>query len=175
MQNLIGKRFGKWVVLEKGPPTARNQRWKCRCDCGTERLVGVSNLRAKRTESCGCVGNAKHGLYKTVEYRLYYTIKSRAEIKGLLFDLELSDIKIPDTCPCLGIPIRRGVGKIEDGSPSVDRLDSTKGYTKDNIWIISNKANRSKNSCTLSELESLADALRKETVRRGLLTKKASA
>jgi len=175
MQNLAGKRFGKWVVLEMGPPTVRNQRWKCRCDCGTERLVGVSNLRAKRTESCGCVGNAKHGLYKTVEYRLFYTIKSRAKQWNIPFDLELGDIKIPDTCPCLGIPIRRGVGRIEDGSPSVDRLDPNKGYTKDNIWIISNKANRSKNSCTLSELESLVAAVRKESARRNALVKTASA
>jgi hypothetical protein len=40
-------------------------------------------------------------------------------------------------------------------SPSIDRIDSTKGYTPDNIQIISWKANRVKGYATLQELEML--------------------
>ncbi len=44
-------------------------------------------------------------------------------------------------------------------SPSLDRIDSTKGYTKGNIWVISNRANTLKNDATLSELKLLVERL----------------
>ncbi len=48
----------------------------------------------------------------------------------------------------------------EDGSFSIDRILSTKGYTADNIVVISQKANRMKNNGTLAEMESLVDFYR---------------
>ena len=36
---------------------------------------------------------------------------------------------------------------------SLDRIDSSKGYVKDNIWVISHKANSIKNNATLTELK----------------------
>ena len=59
---------------------------------------------------------------------------------------------IPEFCPILGIPLIR-VGTIAtDNSPSIDRIDSTKGYIKGNVQVISKKANTLKNSSSLSEL-----------------------
>lgn len=60
---------------------------------------------------------------------------------------------IPETCLILGIPIspsRRGESR--NGSPSVDRLDNTKCYTKDNIQVVSNLANSMKNCATPEQL-----------------------
>ena len=45
--------------------------------------------------------------------------------------------------------------KTEDNSYSLDRIDSTKGYIKGNVWIISKRANVIKNNATLEELELL--------------------
>ena len=42
-----------------------------------------------------------------------------------------------------------------ENSPSIDRIDSTKGYTPDNIQIISWKANRIKGYASVQELEML--------------------
>ena len=41
---------------------------------------------------------------------------------------------------------------MKDNSPSLDRIDSSKGYTPDNVWVISRRANIIKHDATLEEL-----------------------
>jgi len=60
----------------------------------------------------------------------------------------------------LGIKID-GECKDRFHSPSIDRKDSKKGYTPDNIWVISNRANTLKNDATIQELELLVENLKK--------------
>jgi hypothetical protein len=55
-QGMIGRRFGRWKVLEQGPSSAtRIARWWCRCSCGAEALVNGSDLRRGKSRSCGCL------------------------------------------------------------------------------------------------------------------------
>ena len=107
-----------------------------------------------------------------IRYRLYL-VKSRCKKLGIEFDLEPSDIIIPKKCPVLGVKLirysNRGRGnKDRDKLWSIDRFDSSKGYTKDNIWIISQRANIIKNDATLPELETLVEVWKAEEKRRAL-------
>lgn len=86
--------------------------------------------------------------------------KQRAKIKNLEFNLTLDDIILPDVCPLLNIPLSINSSD-KDYSYSIDRIDNSKGYTKDNIFIISNRANRIKNNAKLEELELLVLNLKK--------------
>lgn len=55
-QKLEGIRFGRLVAIARGEPDAkRNARWRCRCDCGTEKLVYQQALNSGVTRSCGCL------------------------------------------------------------------------------------------------------------------------
>jgi hypothetical protein len=40
---------------------------------------------------------------------------------------------------------------MHDNSPQLDRRDTLRGYTKDNIWVISLKANRSKSNLSYEQ------------------------
>ena len=54
--NLTGHRFGKLTVVE--PTDQRRYRsvvWRCKCDCGNEKLVASSSLLSGDTKSCGCL------------------------------------------------------------------------------------------------------------------------
>ena len=46
-------------------------------------------------------------------------------------------------------------------SPSLDKIIPSLGYVKDNIWVISYRANTIKNNCTFEEIEKLYKSLRK--------------
>jgi hypothetical protein len=88
------------------------------------------------------------------ELLIYKSAKSRAKEKGLEFDIEVSDIIIPEFCPILGIPLISS-DKITPNTPSIDRRDPTKGYIKGNIAVISQKANRKKSNLTIEETKAL--------------------
>ena len=54
--NLIGKRFGKLIVLEQtNIRKNKNVVWKCQCDCGNITYVTTNLLTKGDTKSCGCI------------------------------------------------------------------------------------------------------------------------
>lgn len=85
------------------------------------------------------------------EERLYWFARSRAKKKGIEFNLTVEDIEIPEVCPVLGTPMK---------SPSLDRFDNSRGYTPDNIRVISTRANMIKSDSTLEELERIVAYMR---------------
>ena len=98
--------------------------------------------------------------YSAMDYRqkLLYPAKLRAKKKGIECTITKEDIKLNKVCPLLGVEIdyssdKGGAGNAKPNSPSLDRIDSTKGYTPDNIWVISRRANTIKNDATFEELK----------------------
>lgn len=85
-------------------------------------------------------------------FELWKGAKSRAKRNGWDFDLVVEDIVVPERCPVFGIPLFVGEGSHTPNSPSLDRLDSTKGYVKGNVFVISHRANCIKRDATLEEL-----------------------
>lgn len=83
--DLIGRRFGRLVVLEKGNLKKNNQStWVCECDCGKITTVIGGNLTGGTTKSCGCIRKerghgmlSKHGLSQTRLYRIWSSMKVR--------------------------------------------------------------------------------------------------
>lgn len=96
---------------------------------------------------------------RTPEWKMHQRAKQRSRINGREFSIEVSDIKIPDVCPILGIRLNMNSGKSGAyiNSPSLDRIDSSKGYTKDNIQVVSQLANAMKHKATKEQLLRFAD------------------
>lgn len=95
----------------------------------------------------------------SLEQAMLNRSKSRAKRKGFEHNIELDDISIPDNCPLLGIPLIKGEDSVQENSPTLDRIDSSKGYIKGNVWVISYKANTIKSNATPEELLTIATRL----------------
>lgn len=157
--DLTGVRFHRLtVVRDCYVPGHRGAKWECLCDCGKTVLTTGSLLKRGKVKSCGCYRadfRKTHGLSKTREYKMWVGLRWRAKRDGRDFNLDPSDIAIPDRCPVFGVPFDTGVGQ-SPYVPSVDRIDSSKGYVKGNIAIISWRANLLKNDATYEEVMQLA-------------------
>ena len=80
-----------------------------------------------------------------------------ARQRGLDFDLTEEDLALPSHCPIFGIPLNRGLGVGRQNSPSVDRIDNSKGYVKGNVVVVSLKANAMKRDATLDDLKRMVN------------------
>ena len=87
------------------------------------------------------------------EKKLCYSAKNNAKMRNIEFSITEKDIKIPKYCPLLGVELTNiyGAGRVSTNI-SLDRIDSSKGYTPDNIQVISDLANRMKQEATTEQL-----------------------
>jgi len=94
----------------------------------------------------------------------YNKAKVNARRKGFTFTITLADMpELPTHCPVFGYPMVMDIGSRSLKAPSLDRIDTTKGYEPGNIEFISWRANYLKRNGTLEEFEQLVAHLRKVT------------
>lgn len=80
-ENLIGKRFGRLIVLEY----VGEKKWKCQCDCGETTVADGDSLRSGNKRSCGCLRietakrakYVKHGKSNSPTFIRWRSMKSR--------------------------------------------------------------------------------------------------
>ena len=78
--------------------------------------------------------------------------KARAKKENIPFNLTEDDIVVPEFCPVLGIKL---ISTNFNNRPEIDRIVPELGYVKENIRIISGRANRLKNNGTIEEFEKI--------------------
>lgn len=78
IKDLSGLRFGKLVVVEfVGLTKARASVFRCKCDCGCEKLVRGDHLQSGAISSCGCIVRKQNGLHSSKLYDVWSGIKRR--------------------------------------------------------------------------------------------------
>lgn len=97
--------------------------------------------------------NRKDSHQKDPRTSMLADARKRAKKKGLEYSLCKDDIHVPEICPVLGIPLEVGRGLRGHNSPSLDRIDNSRGYLKDNVKVISFRANALKNDASIEELK----------------------
>jgi hypothetical protein len=127
-------------------------RWKCLCDCGKITLLKTYSLMTGHTRSCGCFKKIKMKEvhwdgYEEISGRLFSNLKSGAIKRKIDFNLNKEQlwnqfIKQNKKCALTGVDISIISGKNRfDSTASLDRIDSSKGYTEDNIQWVHKKIN----------------------------------
>lgn len=94
---------------------------------------------------------------------LLYKARQRAKKSGLEFSISADDFKKVTHCPLLGIELCfTNPRNNKSNSPSIDRIDPTKGYIPGNVWIISARANQLKNDASVEEIAMILRNLKRQ-------------
>jgi hypothetical protein len=103
---------------------------------------------------------------KRYVYHMLKRAEKRAKDRGIPFDITVSDIVIPEICPILNIKLEIGKGKgPSDSSPSLDRIDPSKGYVEGNVMVISMRANKIKSDVLIEDIERVLEYLKQQTTK----------
>ena len=110
-------------------------------------------------------GKPMYPMYSVGEQRVRKALsgaRTRALHGGWEVTVTPEEISVPEFCPYLGIKLdyNNGISDSKDSSPSLDRIDNSKGYVPGNVEIISYRANRVKNDGTAAEHQAIADRMR---------------
>jgi hypothetical protein len=147
--------------------------WKCRCECGKEKLVLATCLRSGNTKSCGCLQkewcrkNAARANNAAVKARYlgknvslvnfqFRHYRIRAKQKGIEFNLSREEFEelIRSVCfycgeePKQRLALRRINNQDVLLRNGVDRIDPNVGYVKGNVVACCWRCNRAKGNDT---------------------------
>ncbi len=177
IKDRTGQRYGRLIALcAVGRDTKGRVLWKCKCDCGNEKIVSSNNLCSGHSNSCGCLRSEvlSRSSIKRIEDReiailriqYSYITKRNVHFAGdvLSFDEFANKVKCP--CTYCGIEYsktledRRNDSK-KDGLISdtvvkingLDRVDNNIGYTRDNTVPCCKWCNTAKNTMTQQEFK----------------------
>ncbi len=153
--DLTGNRYGELVALEYRPEKPRT-KWLCRCDCGRETVVDAASLKrlTRPTQSCGChklikgKDNLKWKGCGEISGQRWATIRHGASKRNIEFNITIEFawnlfLKQCRKCALSDLPLEF---KKVFYSASLDRIDSLKPYTEDNVQWIHVDINKMKNA-----------------------------
>lgn len=151
--SLVGKRFHGLVVLsEAAKNRSGNITWLCKCDCGETKTFSGDHLTRKKSpvKSCGCQmvkAGPRHSQWKGHEeisgnWWYSHVLRERKENRRQQVPVTVTIkqawklfVKQDRKCALSGLPITIS-STAKYNTASIDRIDSSKGYTKDNIqWV----------------------------------------
>lgn len=165
MPNLIGQKFGKWLVLQKEKPNRYgHSKWLCRCECGKETILYGNSLTHNRSTQCHKCASWK-GCGEVSGY--YWTqLKNGAKKRNIKFDIQIEEawdlfLQQDKKCALSGLdlifaPSHR---KMSTQTASLDRIDSSLGYTSDNIQWVHKEINSLKGSLAEDRLVELCELI----------------
>lgn len=144
--------YYKFIIARK---SHTGRMWCCKECYETNPGLSKNNFRKKFDSEFKTLiyAQKRESRLRNFIHSMWKAAEKRAKERGLDFNIEESDIVIPKICPILEVPLEFGTKDNYNYSPSLDRIDNTKGYIKGNIQVISKKANTMKNSATLQELQ----------------------
>jgi hypothetical protein len=141
-KDLTGRRFGRLTAVQPvGRTAARQTQWRCRCDCGTERIVQSGHLMSGHTQSCGCLIKelaidrfTTHGGRRSRLYRIWCNILQRCTNPNATYYRHYGGrgIKVCDRWRTSFANFAADVGTPPPGL-SIDRIDNDGHYEPGNV------------------------------------------
>lgn len=184
MRDLTGTRFGRLIVTGFNHKSKSSSGkmiyyyWNCKCDCGNECIRTYNSLKLGHTRSCGCL---KLELIKELGMKhrkssgeasfnsVYRNYKRQAKSRNLEFNLNKEEFKKLTSSDCWYCGRPPSNKTVRAKYPYVgtyiynglDRINSSKEYSTDNVIPCCWKCNRAKSNMDFNEfLDWVSDVYR---------------
>jgi len=151
----VGEKFGKFTIYDSTIYKSTNEAHiRVECDCGKIFPVRVSNLIKNRHGCRNCTSKNSTKFIPVgklsslwtgcgdMSGRYFCNIRFSASKRNLEFDITIEYlwqmfITQQKICALSGLPLQfQTRNRIYDGTASLDRIDSTKGYIEGNVqWV----------------------------------------
>lgn len=182
--NLTGQTFGFIKINEiKFEPLYSDNTYFAHCEClncgNKDYKVRPYDLVKGKVKSCGCLNSGlfqKTGKdnkmftgYEDISGQRWAEIKCGAQKRKLVFNISIQDgwkqfILQNKKCSFTGQELFFGESNSKRGNASLDRIDSSKGYTIDNIQWVHKDVNKMKSDFTSEYLVQLCKMICKHSI-----------
>lgn len=140
-----GQKFGKYSIIDETIIIENEAKILCQCECGVTNKVSCYTLIKGTSTQCSSCGNSlkkdKNPSWKgsgDVSGKTFSKLIRDAKIREIPFEVTIDDLDLKlknqnYLCALTGLELST---YYKDLTASVDRIDSNKGYSKDNIqWV----------------------------------------
>lgn len=164
-----GQVFGEWTVMSAPLRIAGKTKYKCRCSCGNVHLVSWSKLHDTAPKRCfSCTARINYEKYTKAKWdsvrsnavgdlsgTFFSHIRQAAKSRGIEFSVskeELWSLLVAQDFKCalsgdditLSLARKKSDPDFSKITASLDRIDSSKGYTSGNIQWLHKDVNKMK-------------------------------
>jgi hypothetical protein len=151
-----GDKFGKLEVISEAnkiilPSGQKNRAFKCKCECGNEKIIRLVHLKRGRIASCGCIKNTQNCKSATYLHKVWRAVNRRCGKdyfenhlyykKGITVCKEWSDTFINFEKWSINNGYKKGL--------QIDRIDNSKGYSPNNCRWVTSKINNNNRDNTI--------------------------
>lgn len=168
--DLTGRKFGRLTVIERvenyiTPKGIQMPQWKCKCECGNEKVVRGHDLKRGNATSCGCLrkekmaeigkNKATHGYSRSRLYHIWADMKTRCynpnSAKYHIYGAEGKTV-CAEWLHDFQVFYDWAMSNGYRDDLTIERIDGTKGYSPDNCkWATKKEQNNNKRNNHLLE------------------------
>lgn len=154
LEDYIGKKFGKWTILEDIGYINNCYYVKCKCECGLEKNVSWQHLKRGLSTCCIHCGHKHYSYSKERLYRVWRGMLNRCYCKNVqkYEYYGAKGIKVCDEWKNNYLIFRKWAyttgydDKAAYGKCTLDRIDVNGNYCPENCrWVDLNIQNKNKN------------------------------
>lgn len=154
--DLIGRKFNSLTIESLigfvDRIDGRRAMFLCRCDCGKEKKATLPHLKKGNVKSCGCQKqgcfNKRWKGYGGIPRSVWHQFIVGAKIRELPFEISIEFgwglfEKQKGKCALSGVGLVFNT-RLGENTASLDRIDSSLGYTETNVQWVHKHVNRMK-------------------------------